>query len=366
MAAIKRITNLHRRRRGSNATASRGADIGQMQLSAIRYLVAQEVIADAELALRRGETEAAEQTIERAMSIDATSTRLTELRVWAFWCADRLDAALNILDTHPSQTPRLKLLRLMLFGLTGRREEARLELAQWSRQDPCPIAARALLALMEMDEGRLDAARLSIKRNLDRHLDHESLTLLVLIDLAEDLPDATQQAASQLGLWFAHRRPVQPLLASLSLRKPSRQASAPIEMVSQLAGELLRDPELIPTLVVAQRCRPNPARIDLLRRALARAVGDLGDPAPAYEALAELSQLAGDEQMARHWAVRGLKHHPYSATLALLLDRFDCPEQGDDAQVIKALRHVLKRHDYPDVREALMRRCRQAEKDQAA
>lgn len=358
MNVIKRILSIDRIGRRTKTAPAKSAnhDVGQVQLSAIRYLVAQEATAEAELAMRQGDVQAVEQAVKRALSIDESAARPTELRAWGAWRQGRLDRAMAAVEAHPRQTPRLKLLRLLLGCLTGRLEQSHLELAEWSRMDNCPPAARILLALLELDAGRPEAARRAIRRNLDRQLDPESLSLLILVDLMEDLPDATRQAAAKLGLWFGHCHPVPQLLTSLCLRRPARQAAPALEIIAQLAGELILEPRMITTLTVAQRCKPNASRIALLRRAIARIVNDLDDPVPALEAMAELSFLAGDEQMARAWAVRGLKHAPYSAPLALLLDRLGDAEENHEPQVIQTLQSILKQHDYPDVRSALERR----------
>jgi len=144
--------------------------------------------------------------------------------------------------------------------------------------------------------------------------------MLWLIDRQTGLRDTARQFAAIMAHRLSHHEPTRAFerLMGLGDLVPT---VVPVEMIDQLAAELLDQPDVIASLVAAQKCRMQSQRVELLRRALARIVDDLPRSLDAVVALAELSLLADDVDDARRWARRGLRADPYHAKLALILDQ---------------------------------------------
>lgn len=129
--------------------------------------------------------------------------------------------------------------------------------------------------------------------------------------------------------------------------------------IEQLAGELLDQIEVLPSLVAAQRIERDAQTITVLRGGVLRMLRDLDDDRAmltACQALADLAMLAGDEDDARRWAHRGLRIDPYAAHFAIILSRVaDDPAIGPPASSV--LKDAVNAHPkYPDLRAALIRR----------
>ncbi len=353
-----------RRRRGAPSDRSPGLS----HLQAIRFLIGSEACTQLELALRHGQIASADQAIARAMSIDPTMPRLTELRAWHALRQADAAKALAILDAEPLASARLRLLHQVVRMQAGQLARAHLELHGWSRQPGCPALGRVLLAWLDVQGGDVHAARRTLQRNMEQGGDPDTLMMLMLIDLAEELPAAAQRHATMLAHRFAHHQATASMLRSLGLSRQIDPAAVPLEMVDELAGQLLSRPHVIKSLIAAQKIKPNPARVELLRRSLVRIVDDLADPAEAMAGLAELGLLADDHDEARRWARRGLKHEPLNVRLALLLNQaVDQPLDTSDEPVLDAMQRIAAaRPNYPDVQRALIQRYRQAGRDQHA
>jgi tetratricopeptide (TPR) repeat protein len=192
--------------------------------------------------------------------------------------------------------------------------------------------------------------------------------MLMLMDLAEDLPAAAQRHATMLAHRFAHHQATASMLRSLGLSRQIDPAAVPLEMVDELAGQLLSRPHVIGSLIVAQKLKPNPARIELLRRALVRIVDDLAEPVEAMAGLGRLALLAGDRDEARRWARRGLKLQPLDVRLALLLNEaVEQPVDAGDEPILDTMQRIAAaRPGYPDVQRALIDRYHQAGRDHHA
>jgi tetratricopeptide (TPR) repeat protein len=302
------------------------------------------------------------------MSIDPTMPRLTELRAWhALRKADAAEA-LAILDAEPLASARLRLLHQVVRMRAGQLAQAHLELHGWSRQPGCPALARVLLAWLDVQAGDTQGARRALHRNLEQYGDADTLMMLMLMDLAEDLPAAAQRHATMLAHRFAHHQATASMLRSLGLSRQIDPAAVPLEMVDELAGQLLSRPHVIGSLIVAQKLKPNPARIELLRRALVRIVDDLAEPVEAMAGLGRLALLAGDRDEARRWARRGLKLQPLDVRLALLLNEaVEQPVDAGDEPILDTMQRIAAaRPGYPDVQRALIDRYHQAGRDHHA
>jgi hypothetical protein len=88
--------------------------------------------------------------------------------------------------------------------------------------------------------------------------------------------------------------------------------------VERLARELLAAEEVVPSLVEAQRIRPDTDVAEFLGQALARALPTVVRPAQTLEALTRLALIRGDRAAARRWAERGLNVNPMSAALSIM------------------------------------------------
>jgi len=267
-----------------------------------------------------------------------------------------------LLGTDP-QNPQSRLLLLVAMLQSGQRDAARLQLHTWTAQPDAPAEAYALLAALELDDQRPDAARQVLSR-AEQLIDppHILPQLRLLADVADNRTHSPRRTAATLAHRFRADSFVGGFLRSLGLDQPADHLHTSMEVVDQLAGQLLRRPYVIPSLVEAQRLQPQHQRINLLRDALGRIVDDLPDTTVATESLAHLAHLAGDVDDARRWARRALQLKPYSAAMALLLDRIDnTPGVPADTQphlTDCALRDAHEaKPDWPDVRRAMILRC---------
>jgi hypothetical protein len=182
--------------------------------------------------------------------------------------------------------------------------------------------ARLLLALIELEIGRPQRAVQALRANLDQIADPRTVRLMMLSCVESQHQGTAAQWAGELfalsNAWLddTAELTVQTTLADSDAVIPTEPVE---EHVHALAGELLDNEAVIPSLVVAARHEQPTRATLLLRRALASIVHELEDGCAGFEALAYLAAHAGDEEEARHWARRGLSAFPTSAPLALLL-----------------------------------------------
>ncbi|MEM6458874.1 MAG: hypothetical protein AAF710_05725 [Planctomycetota bacterium] len=257
--------------------------------------------------------------------------------------------------------PRDTLLRLREMAVTGRLAEAELELHAWCRRGG-PTEARTLLAALLARRGDHDAALEVLgqpQRTSPKQLDPEAtrLTIAVLLTAGRD------DEARRLAAWFYHLRGDDPAVARwvrlMDVPGLTQLPDTPDATVERLAHELAASPQVVPSLVHAQKQAPRTRTISLLRAAVARITPDFeGRDELIYltQALAELAHLVGDDDDARRWAHRGLRLHPFNAALALLLGRLE-----DDEAVGPPAAEILKRvalrfPHYPDVQRAYQQR----------
>lgn len=248
-------------------------------------------------------------------------------------------------------------MRLCQWCLDGRLAAAELELFDWQRHEDCPIASRVLLASLLSRRGMREDA-LAVLTRSDRWRTEQDawaaqslVTLLTLMQFTDSATQMVIQLHSDLG----HRPDVTTWLDAMQVPGASRLPPQSLAMVDHLAADLRHRLDLLPSLTAAQRINPDPDAIGLLRQAmvrLLRAVHQDEQLLVIYQASAELALLADDPDDALRWAHRGLKLHPYSASLALVVAA--CGTQvGMDAG--KVLRDASAAHPtYPDLKRALI------------
>lgn len=266
-----------------------------------------------------------------------------------------------MMESAESQEQRLE--RLQRACVTGQTAGAELELTSWRRATNCPAGAKVLLATLRAQRGDLREAReaLGDVRQLDAHaLTPDLAKMLIAVDtLLKDDAEAAY-VTRVLHHHHGHEPSVSRWLAVSDAPGVSGLPDTMHAKATQLAEELALRFDLIPTLVFAQKTKPATARLSLLRSALLRLVGpnanDTGRHLTLCRGLAQLAQLAGDEDEARRWAHRGLELDPYCATLAMILSWVpDDANTGQPAADVLARVHTAH-PDYPDVAEALDRR----------
>jgi len=241
---------------------------------------------------------------------------------------------------------------------TGDAAGAELALSDWRNESTFPPEAAALLAALLAARGQMRHA-LDILDRQSLH-DHPQIGKL-LISAATLVGDAdrVRRAVHELHHHEGYHGAVADWLALMAPPGASDLTESSPAAAQHLAAELTLCPDLVPTLVEAQRADPAERDIALLREALVLVSRDLESrrwKIVFYEALAKLAHLGGDIDDARRWAHRGLKLNPYHAPFALLLGEIDDDQRlGPPAR--KALQRVLHHHpDYPDVRAAMIRR----------
>jgi lipopolysaccharide biosynthesis regulator YciM len=337
------LTSLLTRR--SVAAPATDAD-GPAPLAGVRGCLA------AQAALERHDLAAASAHLDEAARLTPHHPLITELRGRLALLAGRAADAADHLDRRTDNLRR-QMLSLIARSRAGDLAGVELDLTDLARQPDCPAELRVLLASIQLDRGHIDDARRTLHQNLDQGGDALTSQMLLLLDLEEELPVSARQAAGYLAHGFARHGSTGQFLDSLEL---DATPMAPLELVDQLAAELLRKPQVIPTLVAAYRLEPRAERIELLRRALYRIVDEVEQPICIIESLAELAIIAGEADDARRWAQRGLRVDPYSARLALLLDDLAGDSEAD-VRTLEALRRVSAAHpNYSDVRRALILR----------
>jgi hypothetical protein len=184
--------------------------------------------------------------------------------------------------------------------------------------------------------------------------------MLIANLVAADLPEAARRLLARLYHAHGDDPGVALWIQMNELPGASEMPSLPDARIERLAGELVAQPQVIPSLVAAQRIAPVAADLAMLRSALGLAARELSaDPPQAIavcQAMAELALLADDKDDARRWAHRGLKINPFSAPLALVLSRVaDDPALGPPATSV--LREAVSAHpQYADLRAALIQR----------
>lgn len=258
------------------------------------------------------------------------------------------------------ETIERRLARLSRWCVDGRVVAAELELYEWRRLPDCPAEAVALLAgRLERSNRQALAASLLNERIA---ASHESEPVILQTLIAIHLAAGDSRAATYIARLHREHGHAPAVMRWLGTLCPSHTAALPPvshATIEQLAGELLDQIDVIPSLVAAQRIERDERTITMLRGAITQMLRDIGDERSmltACQALADLAMLAGEQDDARRWAHRGLKLDPYAAQLAIVLSRVD-----DDLAVgppaSSILQGAVNAHPkYPDLRAALIRR----------
>jgi len=257
--------------------------------------------------------------------------------------------------------------RLCEWCVTGRLAAAELELFDWHHEPGFPADARVLLASLLSRRAQHDDARAVLARTPAGELETNAAALqsLVCIFTQLDQPDTAARAARRLHDQHASFPAIKAWLDAIESAPPATAGAVP--PVSQahadlLAVELAKQPDVIPSLVAAQKIEPVANDVALLRQAINSATREWQTEShrmlAACHAMAELAVLASDPADARRWAHRGLRINPYAATLAIILSNIP-----DDAAVGRPAAEVLREAAaanpaYPDLRAALIRRER--------
>ncbi len=326
-----------------------------------RYVAASAAARAARAAIEAGDLDDAQDTIQFGLIDDPQHATLHELSAWCQLIEGRADLAVESLSRDARNVARRRLLLNVARCQSAQKQAAHLDLLAWNREERCPTEARLLLAILEAEAGNREAARAILTESLQHDADTLTCQMLVLLELEDEtkaIPNS--RSVNLLAHAFSHDAAVDRWITSLELPAPAALPDVPLEMIDQLAAQLLQRPDVIPTLVVAQRHAEQPHRVELLRRALGRIVWDLEHPLPAVEALGELSLLAGQYDDARRWVRHGLRDQPFSASLALMLDRIDrtAPDSATDtAATLHNLRVASHANSqYADLRRALILR----------
>ena len=264
-----------------------------------------------------------------------------------------------------------RLRRLCGQCVTGQVAAAELELYAWQRNERCPTAARVLLAALLARRGRSADALTVLPRagRLETADDALAAETLITLLVDADLEDTASRLLHQLHADLGRDAAVADWLRLTRMPGAAQLTALCEATVDHLAAELLCRPQVIPSLVVAQRIEPDATSIALLREAIGRMalhVFDQDRKLMICQAMSTLSQLAGDASDALRWARHGLQLNPYSAALALALAEIaNDPATVADAGV--ALQRACAAHpDYPDVRRALILSEHQQGNTQAA
>ncbi len=292
-----------------------------------------------------------------------------ERQARAMLAAGDLAGALDFAERQAAPTSASRLLINTCRTLAGRRVEAQLDLVEWSKRSCCPMDARLMLALLQIDDGDRARAIATLNRNLAQIDDPRTIQAIILIQLERgDAAEAQRwaQRLQSLAINWTDRPAVSAWLTAMGLPCVDASAEPPDALVEQLALELLACESVIASLEAAARYDRSQPRALLLLRALESAFDRLEAPGSACEAMARLALTLDDTATARRWIDAGLRINPLSAPLAILLAELPAADealakQGRTVDVhilprrseqIEALDLVIRAHpDWNDVRQ---------------
>ena len=244
----------------------------------------------------------------------------------------------------------------------GEPDRAEFDLQDWCDEPDAPSEARVALASMLARRGEVLRARVALGEP-QRRDNHNMNAQEGVLAIGLLLSAGNEREACQVAAWLNHLHGHDPSVSRFVqlLDLPGLRSLPEFESrhVTRLADELASSPDIVPSLVFAQKLAPNTRTLSALRSAIKQLVYKFEATsyfAPMQQALAQMAEMVGDEEDALRWAHRGLQADPYNATLALLLGRVEDNEAvGPPAsQVLK--RVSLKFPGYPDVQRAFVQR----------
>lgn len=282
--------------------------------------------------------------------------------------------ALEFAQRQAPPTSSSRMLLNVCRSLAGRRVDAHLDLLDWSKHSCCPMDARLLLGLLQLDEGDRAGAVHSLNRNLVQIDDPRTIQALILVHLERGDEAAARRWAQRLrghAVNWTDRPMVSAWLAAVGLDVAESAVEPPDALVEQLALELLACESAISSLEAAARYDRSRPRAILLLAALESAFDRLESPVAACEAMARLALTLDDPVRARRWIDAGLSLNPLCAPLAILLSQLPSaeeapaiePQRRPDIHIlprrreqIEALDLVIRAHpDWTDLRLARRR-----------
>lgn len=238
---------------------------------------------------------------------------------------------------------------------------AELELHSAHRQAGCPPTVRIVLAALLARRGRQDDAKhilKDIRPHTAKQADPQQIRLTISILIQLDRIEEASELGRAYHRAFGHE--AAKWLRDMAVPEAYRLHWSQEQPIDELAHGLAQNPKAIQALVYAQQYRKDLPTISLLRKAIRRIVplfeSDARQMASVCRAMADLAILAGDQRQARRWAHRGLEENPYSAPLALIINRLR--DEGDTALPAKSVLTCVAQHypQYPDIQAALILR----------
>ncbi len=334
------------RRKRAKPAAESGASTAERRLNA-------RALADAiDRAMDMGLWGHAERIARTATALAPESPRLGERLARLRLAQGDPETALSVIDGYPTRTASLRMLRAACLVQLGRKEEAHSDLHRWSKKSASPMDARLMLALLEWESGDDHAATLGLLRNLRHMEDPRTLELLLLIAVGvkhDERAQAWVERLREASAYGAGSPYLRLLCYSLGLPRKATAEEPTERQANLLAMELIGCEQVIPSLVEAQRLRPQPETADLLYRAVEMAMEDLTDEVRAIEALARLAVVLGNFDTARQWAETGLERNPMSASLAMLARQLsassDEASEYDGPSVLRAIGPLTAKRD---------------------
>lgn len=244
--------------------------------------------------------------------------------------------------------------------ISGRVQEAMIELSAWVRDEDVPAEARVLYAALLANQGELARARqvLSTANDSDTGEGPELEQLRYTLLARAGMPEEARLAAKRLQHKHYRDESIHRWLSCVDAALVGL-ISDDEQPVCPLARELLARPHVIPSLLAGMRVGDTSEHRGQLLSALRQVVAKLNtrhDRINAHLALAELAAAEGDMNEARRWVKQGMKLQPRSVPFAMLLHRLT-DQQAAAPEATRALTNAAEDHpEYPDVQAALIRR----------